>query len=136
MNKSASRRKLRQWGTGRIRRQEFICTAREYAQVRNTGQTTAGRYMVMGYLDAPDDTTRLGIIVSKRYNKRAVQRNRARRLIREAFRLSRPKIEGAIWLVMIARHHLHGVKAQDVQAEMLKLLRRIDRLKPEAEEVH
>lgn len=42
---------------------------------------------------APEhDTARLGLIIAKRFAKRAVTRNTVKRVIREAFRLRRPAL--------------------------------------------
>lgn len=44
---------------------------------------------------------RLGIIVSKQHIRRAVDRNRVRRIIRESFRHQRDKLKGLDLIVMI-----------------------------------
>lgn len=45
------------------------------------------------------DTPRLGVTVSKRVAKRAVERNRVRRQIRESFRLHRAELEQLDYVV-------------------------------------
>jgi ribonuclease P protein component len=48
------------------------------------------------------DHARLGLVVSSRVARRAVARNRIKRVIRESFRLQRPRLKG--WdVVVIAR---------------------------------
>lgn len=44
---------------------------------------------------------RLGIIIGKKYLRRAVDRNRVRRVIRESFRQSKEKLKGLDIIVMI-----------------------------------
>ena len=51
---------------------------------------------------APSDQARLGMAVSRRVSKRAVDRNRIRRQIRESFRLWRNRLE-AMDYVVVAR---------------------------------
>lgn len=48
------------------------------------------------------DTARLGIAVSKKNVRKAVQRNRIKRIIRETFRKNRESL-GAIDIVVLAR---------------------------------
>lgn len=94
----------------------------EFARVNREGQVQLGRQVVMKWIPAPDGETRLGIVVSRRYSRSAVTRNRARRLIREAFRLLRNGITQPVWLVVISRKYLHGSKLQKVQREYADLL--------------
>ena len=81
-----------------------------------------GKYIIINLMPAPDNQTRMGIIVSKRYNLKAVARNRARRLIRECFRLSRHGINEKLWIVIIARKHLETAKLPDVQQDFINQL--------------
>ena len=103
---------------------------KEFAAVRKGGTSFKGKYLVINVLPALDQETRLGIIVSKRFHLRAVRRNRARRLIREGFRLLRPGIknglEDRVWLVVIARRYLENANLHDVQSEYIKLLTEAD----------
>lgn len=78
--------------------------------------------MLMQMLPAPDQLTRLGIIVTKNYSRSAVTRNRARRLIRESFRLTRHAIRIPAWLVIVARKGIAGKETWDVQQELLYFL--------------
>ena len=94
----------------------------EFAAVKKTGTSLKGKYLIINLISAPDHQTRLGIIVSKRFSLKAVTRNRARRLIRESFRLLRHGISEQLWLVVIARKHLQTASLQDVQQEFIGLL--------------
>ena len=94
----------------------------EFAHVKEHGARLAGRYVAVNLAPAPDGHTRLGIIVSRRYHRHAVKRNRARRLIREAFRLLRHGINPPVWIVVIGRQRLMECKLQKLQAEFIRLL--------------
>jgi ribonuclease P protein component len=65
---------------------------------------------------------RLGITVSTKVDKRAVIRNRMKRLIREAFRSLEPKLQGAFDIVIIARKDFSAMRSQEVAQELKKLL--------------
>lgn len=73
---------------------------------------------------------RLGITASRKMARRAVQRNRAKRLIREAFRLSAAELSGLRarydW-VCNARRSLLEVKAGAVIEEFRLLIERLRR---------
>lgn len=71
---------------------------------------------------------RLGITASRKMSRHAVKRNRAKRLIREAFRLSTPELSGLgaqyDW-VFNARRSLLGVKAAAVVEDLQLLINRL-----------
>jgi len=76
----------------------------------------------------PGDTSKLGVITSRKLGG-AVVRNRARRLMREAFRLNQLQLKAPVDLVLVARASIVGKSRQDVERDYLTLLRRADLLK-------
>lgn len=64
--------------------------------------------------------TRLGITVTKRYGK-AHQRNRFKRVVREAFRQCRLRLPAGLDLNVKPRNGAQQAKPADVQAELLRL---------------
>ena len=53
-----------------------------------------------------------------------VERNRARRILRAAWREVAPQVGDARDIVLVAREAIRGAKTQDLVAEMRELLRR------------
>ena len=106
-------------------------TSAGFARVKEGGRSLAGRQLVINWLPAPDGRTRLGLVVGRRFSPKAVVRNRARRLIRETFRLLRHEIEHPVWIVIIARAYLRGARQPEVQAEYSRVLARAGLLHPE-----
>jgi ribonuclease P protein component len=53
----------------------------------------------------------------------AVERNRARRILRAAWRALAPGVGDAYDVVLVARAGIRGAKTQDLVAEMTELLR-------------
>ncbi|NBD96187.1 MAG: ribonuclease P protein component [Gammaproteobacteria bacterium] len=68
----------------------------------------------------PSDQARLGMAVSRRVSKRAVDRNRIRRQIRETFRLCRDRIEPMDYVVVARSAARHADRR--VLREMLEQL--------------
>jgi ribonuclease P protein component len=54
----------------------------------------------------------------------AVVRNRARRILREAWRQVEPQAKKDFDVVLVAKEAIRGAKTQDLVAEMTELLRR------------
>jgi ribonuclease P protein component len=113
---------LKQWDKATFSQDEKLLKGHQFRLMKSSGNAKIGKLMVLSYAQAPDGIRRLGIIVSKKFDKKAVQRKRAGRLIREAYRLIKARVKKDIWIVIIARHHLHNKKAFEVQQEMLNLL--------------
>jgi ribonuclease P protein component len=87
-----------------------------------------GRRLVCGCLIAnvlprpPGQTSRLGVVTSKRIGG-AVARSRARRLMREGFRLHQHDLARPVDLVLVARPSIVGKKLADVENDLTRVLR-------------
>jgi ribonuclease P protein component len=68
------------------------------------------------------DHTRVGLTVSTKIDKRAVVRNRIKRLIKEALVLLLPKITAPMDIVVIARKNLADISLVEVVKELRKAL--------------
>ena len=87
-----------------------------------------GRFLVLwhGASGAPDgpSASRLGVVASKRTFPRAVDRNRARRRLREAFRLNRGRLAGPSDFVLLARRRILGATSPELERDLRALFRR------------
>ena len=76
--------------------------------------------------DAPPNgagPARIGFITSKQVGG-AVVRNAVRRRLREAVRVTRPRLRAGCWLVLVARHTAARASAAELAQEWLRLGRR------------
>lgn len=105
-----------------------ILVKREFDHVFRAG-LSAGSKLFRG-LVLPDGCARLGITVPKRSVPKAHDRNRIKRIVREAFRLRRAALP-AFAFVVVARGDIAQAEAKAIRADVEKLFDRLAALKPE-----
>jgi ribonuclease P protein component len=87
----------------------------EFRRVYAGGKRFDGRFMTVFVLPSKTESHKLGITASKKGIGKAFERNRAKRLLREAFRLSRAELnelKGRYDWVLNARRKLLHVKLE------------------------
>ena len=84
------------------------------------GRRYAGRFMTLWVRTAAGLHARVGVAAGVR-NGKAATRTRARRLMREAYRLNRLLFNDKFDVILSARQAISGAKRQDVESELLAL---------------
>lgn len=97
-----------------------LTKSRDYARVRGEGMAYRGRTCLLLVLTAAGETSRVGFIASKRGVGGAVQRNRARRRLREIVRRRWARVppQGYLLVFIASRRTLeapHQLLATDVE---------------------
>jgi ribonuclease P protein component len=89
----------------------------DFAALRTSSGRAGGRCFHMRYRDNELGHARLGLAISKRVSKRAVERNRIKRLLRESFRRVRHQLP-AVDMMVMAREQAAGVPGTQLLAEI------------------
>ncbi|HEY7476841.1 MAG TPA: ribonuclease P protein component [Actinomycetota bacterium] len=97
--------------------------ASEVRRVFRDGRSAHGERVVL--LLAPGSGS--SAVVAGRRVGGSVQRNRARRILRAAWRQVAPQVEQGYDAVLVAREAIEGAQTQDLVAEMTELLRQVTR---------
>jgi ribonuclease P protein component len=116
----------------RLSRASRVTQNREFIRIRQQGERLAQGCLVANWNKLPEGARpRLGVVTSRKIGG-AVQRTRARRLLRESFRLHQHEFTQPIELILVARNSIAGKKFADVEKDFLTSLRRAGILKNDA----
>jgi len=106
-----------------------IKQGRDFARIRERGQRLASGCLVLNWHPQQErPVSRLGIITSRKIGG-AVVRSRARRLMREAFRLHQHDLSVPVDLVLVARLSIAGKSLSEVEKDFLTILRKANLLR-------
>lgn len=97
----------------------------EFQMVYAQGNKVVSRYFVIYWMESESPRRRLGLSASKKIGG-AVARNRAKRLIREAFRRNKYNLTTGVDLVVVARKGLTEESYSTVEPFFLDSLKRIE----------
>ncbi|MBU6198670.1 MAG: ribonuclease P protein component [Xanthomonadaceae bacterium] len=97
---------------------------RDFARLRESGRRLGSRNLNIQYRERVVAGARLGMAVSLRVSKRAVERNRIRRQIRESFRAHRAGLPACDILVIARQSAVEQSNAQ-LRAELETLWARL-----------
>ncbi|HWQ90029.1 MAG TPA: ribonuclease P protein component [Clostridia bacterium] len=109
----------------RFRRAARIKQSGEFARIRQQGQRLAVGCIVANWRTGSPvgGRSRLGVVTSRRIGP-SVVRSRARRLLRESFRLHQGELAGPVDLVLVARPSIVGKPFAEVEKDFLTMLRK------------
>jgi ribonuclease P protein component len=110
----------------RLRPRQRLRTGAEFDAVFKRGARLGGRLFLLLAVPNERPFDRLGLAVSRRVGG-AVERNRARRLLRESFRRLPPASGAGLDLVVVARAELVGRRQSEVDLELRERVRRLQR---------
>jgi len=113
----------------RFRRDARIKQGRDFSRVRREGERLATGCLVANWQRLPFQArSRLGVITSRKIGN-AVARSRARRLLRESFRLHQSDLVTPVDLVLVDRPSIAGKSLDTVEKDFLTTLRNAGLLK-------
>ena len=94
-----------------------------YAEAYSQQRSWVGRFMVLWLREGEGAALRLGVVSSRRVGG-AVERNRARRLLRELYRRLYPRLCGQHDVILIARQRILKGAWPELLSEMEALLKK------------
>jgi ribonuclease P protein component len=120
---AATPKRLRLGPASRLRQ------SRDFARLRQQGERLVQGCLIANWNKLPEGgTSRLGVVTSRKVGP-AVARNRARRLLRESFRLHQHDFLQPMELILVARPSIANRAFREVEKDFLATLRRAGLLK-------
>ncbi|MDH7570953.1 MAG: ribonuclease P protein component [Armatimonadota bacterium] len=110
-------------------RHERLTRSGAFRAILARGRAYRGRYVGLHFLPRAGGPSRLGVSVGKRVGG-AVQRNRVKRLLREAFRANKNRLRGSFDVVLVGRPETAQVRLEAVQRELEEMMCRARLLEP------
>jgi ribonuclease P protein component len=112
----------------RLPKESRIAKRSDFLKVYEQGVRFEGRFMTVFILPSKRSLDRVGVTATKKAIGKAHDRNRAKRLLRESFRLSRPEIDAIEirydWVIN-ARRSLLNVRLDKALAEFRQIVAKI-----------
>jgi len=102
--------------------------ASDFAALRQA-ERWQGRHFLLRWHTVSERNARLGLAVSRKVSKRAVERNRIKRVVRESFRAEREGLP-ALDILVIARTSAAGIPNPVLVADLGLAWRKLKTLKP------
>jgi len=97
---------------------------RDFVRVRQQGERLALGCLIANWHGLPENaSSKLGVVTSRRIGD-AVDRSRARRLLRESFRQHQSEFSRPVELVLVARPSIAGRDFADVEKDFLTAMNR------------
>jgi ribonuclease P protein component len=107
----------------RLRRSQRLTHSRAFREAYDQGRRWVGRTMVLWLREGDGASLRLGVVASRKVGG-AVQRARARRRLREAYRRQRNALAGSYDVVLVARRSILHAPWSEVTGELERLTRK------------
>ena|SRR3954469_11071787 len=104
-------------------RERRIKQGRDFLRIKTEGKRFASGCLIANWVLATGAESRLGVITGRKVGN-AVVRTRARRLLREAFRLHQLELNRSVEIVLVARASIVGKAFREVERDLLEALRR------------
>ena len=97
---------------------------KDFENIFNKGFYFSGNFLLLKTVKNNLPISRFGFIVSKKISKKAVQRNRVKRLLRESVRLRQKDIRTGFDAVFISRTGIVGKSFKEVDSVVGELLKK------------
>ena len=106
-----------------MRKKEILRKKDDFQAIYKAGKSVPERYIVLFYRKNDLPYSRTAFLASKKVGN-SIQRKRAKRMMKESYRLNAEKFLEGYDLIFIARNTINGKKQKDVEKSLLNAAKR------------
>lgn len=101
-----------------------LTTTFEFNKVRRLGEKSTGRFFHIFYLQPKDyeGPSRVGIVISNKFHKKAVRRNEVKRVFRAIVSKNLNNIKGNFWVVIHPKFIALNASYEELNSDFTKVL--------------
>lgn len=104
--------------------QNRLLKKKEFEKVKTEGQVLTSRFFGIAFVKNNLGVPRFGFIVSNKISKKAVLRNKTKRLLREVARGLLPRVKDGVDVLFLAKKTILEASFKDVSKEAEKLFKK------------
>ena len=97
----------------------------DFEVVKDKGRLYQSPLFGMLVMSENVEETKFGFLISKKISKRAVDRNKIRRLMTEAVRFKINEIKKKVWVVFLVKRKMLTVKQDEVKLEVENMMKMV-----------
>jgi ribonuclease P protein component len=109
---------------GVLKRENRIRSRKEFLEIKNKGRIEYSPFFGWLSCKEDDDFKKIGFIVSKKISKKAVDRNKIRRILAEIMREKLDGLENGTKIVFLVKKEILGKKLEEVKKEVDRILKK------------
>ena len=104
-------------------KKDILRKKEDFDAIYKAGRSVPDRFIVLFYRKNDLSYNRTAFLASKKVGN-SVHRNRAKRLMKESYRLNRDRFSTGYDLIFIARNSINGRKCKDVEKSLMNAAER------------
>ena len=105
-----------------LKKENRISKRKEVEEIKRGRSVYQSPVFGMLLMDKKDDRKKFLFVVSKKISKRAVDRNRIRRLLSEAIKPSLERIKNGVRVGFLVRRKIMGMSLEEIKKEVEKVM--------------
>jgi len=103
-----------------LKKENRIRSKKEFIEIKNKGRVLFSPLFGWLFYKKNDDLKKFAFIVSKKISKRAVDRNKIKRILSEVIRKKLDKFEKGTRLVFLSKKEILGKRKEEIEKEIIK----------------
>lgn len=106
-----------------LKRENRITKRKNFEEVKKKGRICHSPLFGLLILKTDNKVKEFGLVISKKISKKAVERNKVKRLLAEAIRRNLDKINEGYRMIFLVKPSILGKKSEEIEEEVIRLFK-------------